>query len=687
MKLSDAVTSIKGIGVKTGENLGRMGIYTVSDMLGHFPRAYHQYDPPVSIDVTDYDEIQQAAYCVMVRDAAKLVKRGRTAIVTLNIREGSANVQAVWYNSHYVRQQLAPGQTVILYGKISCRGRRRLLEHPDIYTEEQYAAMRESMQPIYGLTEGLTQNFFIKTMHQLLDAQPLFADYLPTAIRQDYHLPEYNFAIRQIHFPEDETSCRMARRRLVFDEFLIFALALKLLKKENHQIPNAWPMGDAGRVDALIASLPYQLTGAQTRVWKEICADMSGETVMNRLIQGDVGSGKTMIAALAMYYAAVSGYQSCMMAPTEVLARQHYENLDQLFTPLGIRTVLLTGSMTAAAKRKTYAVIENHEADMIIGTQALFQEKAVYAKLALIVTDEQHRFGVRQRERLAMKSGGHEPHVLVMSATPIPRTLAIILYSDLDISVVDEKPANRLPIKNCVVGTSYRPTAWRFLEQQVRAGHQVYVICPMVEESEQLEAENVQDYADKLSEALTEDIRVAFLHGKMKADEKNTIMERFSSGEIQILVSTTVIEVGVDVPNATVMMIENAERFGLAQLHQLRGRVGRGDAQSYCIFIHGQDNQKVKERLEIMLHTNDGFKIAAEDLKLRGPGDMFGIRQSGSMIFKIGDVFNDADCLMEAGAAADSILRADARLDKAEHALLRKMTVERLSDGPEQIVL
>ena len=687
MNSGDRIISVKGIGSKTAEHLARLGIETVGDFLEHYPRDYRRYQETVSIDDTQSDDLEQAAYKVSLTESPQLVKRGRTTIVSLVLRGNGTAVQAVWYHSPYIRQQLKAGQTVVLYGKIIHKGKRRVLEHPDIYTEAQYASMRRSLQPVYALTEGLTQNFFAKTMHLLLDEAVLMPDYLPADIRKKYQLSEYNYAIQQIHFPKDEEDCRMARKRLVFDEFLAFALSMKRLKKENHQIVSHYRIDKTARVDELIDSLPYRLTGAQLRVWHEIREDMTGSTVMNRLVQGDVGSGKTMIAALAMFAAALSGYQSCMMAPTEVLARQHYENLSRIFEPFGVRTVLLTGSMTAAQKRKVYTVIENHEADVIIGTQALFQEKAVYAELALIVTDEQHRFGVRQRERLAMKSGSHEPHVLVMSATPIPRTLAIILYSDLDISVVDEKPADRLPVKNCVVGTSYRPTAYRFLEQQVRMGHQVYVICPMVEESENLDAENVQDYAEKLRKVLPEDIRIEFLHGKMKPDEKNKIMECFAEGKIHILVSTTVIEVGVDVPNATVMMIENAERFGLAQLHQLRGRVGRGDAQSYCIFIHGQDNQKVKERLNIMLQTNDGFKIAAEDLKLRGPGDMFGIRQSGSMIFKIGDVFADAGCLVEAGEAADSILKEDPELERPEHAMLKKKVAAGMEHRQDQVVL
>lgn len=687
MNPEDRISTIKGIGAKTESHLARLGIDTVEDFAEHFPREYHAYDAPISIEDTEFDNHSACGYRVTLSEMPKLLKRGRTAIVSVMLHEGNASLQAVWYHSPYVRQQLQIGHTIILYGKITCKGSRRILEHPDIYTEEQYQKLQSSLQPIYPLTEGLTQNFFAKTMHAIFDSGMLFQDPLPVDIRKKYQLSEYNYALKQIHFPESENACKVARKRLVFDEFLAFALSVKQLKKANHQIANHYPVMVDAAVAQLMAALPYTLTHAQQRVWQEIAKDLKSPFVMNRLVQGDVGSGKTMIAALAMFAVAKAGYQSCMMAPTEVLAKQHFENLQPLFEPFGIRTVLLTGSLTVAAKRRVYEQIAQHQADVIIGTQALFQEKAVYDQLALIVTDEQHRFGVRQREQLAMKSHHGEPHVLVMSATPIPRTLAIILYSDLDISVVDEKPANRLPIKNCVVGTSYRPTAYRFLEQQVKMQHQVYVVCPMVEESENIEAENVQDYTAKLRKALPAQIQIEYLHGQMKPAEKNQIMERFSEGKIQILVSTTVIEVGVDVPNATVMMIENAERFGLAQLHQLRGRVGRGDAQSYCIFIYGQENKKVKDRLNIMLKTNDGFKIASEDLKLRGPGDMFGIRQSGSMLFKIGDVFADASCLVEAGKAADEILMEDPELESEKYGFLRNKMTQRLLENGEQIVL
>ena len=479
----------------------------------------------------------------------------------------------------------------------------------------------------------------------------------------------------------------LARKRLVFDEFFLFILALRRLREETELEKNECPMHPVHETEELLAALPYELTGAQKKVWKEIQEDLAGETVMSRLIQGDVGSGKTVIAVLALLEAAANGYQGALMAPTEVLARQHLESVQELLSKISlpVETVLLTGSMTAKEKRITYEKIESGEAGIVIGTHALIQDKVQFHRLGLVVTDEQHRFGVRQRETLAEK--GHCPHVLVMSATPIPRTLAIIIYGDLDISVIDELPANRLPIKNCVVDESYRPTAYRFLEKEIAAGRQVYIICPMVEENPELEIENVVDYTKKLRDSLDASISIAYLHGKMKAADKNDIMERFAAGEIQILVSTTVIEVGVNVPNATVMMVENAERFGLAQLHQLRGRVGRGKHQSYCIFVSGSDSKDTKKRLEILNQSNDGFYIASEDLKLRGPGDLFGIRQSGLLEFKIGDVFTDAGILQTASEEAAKLQKQDPKLEKEEHQALKKKLLAYQEEGLQKMSL
>ena len=522
---------------------------------------------------------------------------------------------------------------------------------------QKYEEKLHTLQPIYNLTAGLTNNAISKAVKQVIESLDLTKDHLPEEIRLHYQLAEYNYAIRGIHFPEDKEVFYHARERLVFEEFLHFILAIRKLKDSNSRMDNEYVIPLDLRTEEFQKALPFELTGAQQNVWREIQQDMASEHAMSRLVQGDVGSGKTIVAVLALLNTALKGYQAAMMAPTEVLARQHYESITSLFEAynIPIKVVLLTGSMTAKEKRRAYDRIECGLAKIIVGTHALIQDAVYYDNLALVVTDEQHRFGVKQRESFAKKGG--VPHVLVMSATPIPRTLAIILYGDLDISVIDELPANRLPIKNCVVDTSYRQTAYTFMKKQIAEGRQCYIICPMVEESEAMEAENVTDYSRMLQEEMGTQIVVDHLHGKMKQAAKDEIMERFGRNEIQILVSTTVIEVGIDVPNATVMMIENAERFGLAQLHQLRGRVGRGKYQSYCIFMTGSKAKETKKRLEILNKTNDGFKIASEDLKLRGPGDLFGIRQSGLMDFGLGDIYQDAAILQKANEAAEWLLK------------------------------
>ena len=467
---------------------------------------------------------------------------------------------------------------------------------------------------------------------------------------------DYAEALNNIHFPRDMEHLVAARRRMVFDEFFDFLYYLRENKEQSDQLINEYQMTETADTVQFLEQLPYELTRAQKKVWAEIRSDLNSHYCMNRLVQGDVGSGKTIIAVLALLMCVSNGYQGAMMVPTEVLATQHYEDICEYIEKYNIAfsPVLLVGSMTAKEKRIAYEKIASGEANVVIGTHAVIQEKVVFKNLAWVVTDEQHRFGVRQRETLANK--GQNPHVLVMSATPIPRTLAIILYGDLQISVIDELPANRLPIKNCVVNTSFRPKAYQFIEKEVRSGRQAYVICPMVEEGEMEELENVIDYAEKLRSALPGDIRVGILHGKMRPADKNRIMEEFASHELDVLVSTTVIEVGINVPNSTVMMVENAERFGLAQLHQLRGRVGRGEHQSYCIFISTQDNKETMERLDILNKSNDGFFIASEDMKLRGPGDLFGIRQSGDFAFRMADIYTDAGILKQASEAVNKVM-------------------------------
>lgn len=680
MREQENIRSIKGIGEKTEKLLEKIGITTVGDFLGYYPRDYDEYKEPVTVREVKVGE--KCAVSGRITGKPGLQSTGRKSVVTANIREENHLLQLTWYNMPFLRNTLQPGGLYVFRGTVAEKRGRLIMEQPEIFGREDYQKMLHTLYPIYSLTKGLTNKFMVKTLHQILEDREMVQEYLPEEFRNHYQLAEYNYAVSHIHFPTDREDLLLGHKRLVFDEFLFFILSVRMMKEKNAEAVNEFPMKPVWETENLMESLPYQLTNAQKRVWNEIETGMTGKTLMSRLVQGDVGSGKTIIAFLAMILAAANGYQAALMVPTEVLAKQHYEGLCALLEEhgLGYKVLLLTGSNTAKEKRERYEKMASGEASLIIGTHALIQEKAQYKNLALVITDEQHRFGVKQRETFSGKGG--KPHVLVMSATPIPRTLAIILYGDLDISVMDELPAKRLPIKNCVVNTSYRPAAYRFIRKQAEEGRQIYVICPMVEESEGLDAENVTEYSKKLREILPDTIKVECLHGRMKANQKNQIMEAFSKNEIQVLVSTTVIEVGVNVPNATVMMVENAERFGLAQLHQLRGRVGRGEYQSYCIFVQGGEEEETRKRLEILEKSNDGFQIAGEDLRLRGPGDFFGVRQSGMMEFKLADIFQDSEILKQAGEAAGAILMSDPELSRKEHRLLKERL---LAYGKERI--
>lgn len=647
-----SIKEIKGVGEKTQKLFEKVGIYTVGDLIRYYPRGYDVYEEAIPISEVEEGHIQTVSGAVFGK--VQVSGTRNMQVTTAHIKDLTGTIQVIWFRMPFLRNTLKSGQPVTLRGKVTRRRNHLVMEHPELFCPpDKYDEKLNTLQPIYGLTAGLSNNTVMKAVKQALEGLNLSKESLPEELRLKYQLAEYNYAVRGIHFPEDKEVFYHARKRLVFEEFLSFILSLRKLKTSNERMSNEYVMEEHPAVKELIRKLPYQLTNAQTKVWQEISENMKSDTVMSRLVQGDVGSGKTIVAVLALLNTAMNGYQGAMMAPTEVLARQHYESICKLFDTydIPVKVVLLTGSMTAKEKRKVYDRIECGLAKIIIGTHALIQDKVFYDNLALVITDEQHRFGVKQRETFANKGG--VPHVLVMSATPIPRTLAIILYGDLDISVIDELPANRLPIKNCVVDTSYRNTAYAFMKKQIAEGRQCYVICPMVEESESMEAENVIDYAGELQKEMGDGILVSYLHGKMKQAQKDEIMTQFGENKIQILVSTTVIEVGIDVPNATVMMIENAERFGLAQLHQLRGRVGRGKYQSYCIFMSASKSKETKERLEILNHSNDGFQIASEDLRLRGPGDFFGIRQSGLMDFKLGDVYQDSNVLKMANEAAN----------------------------------
>ena len=673
------ISTLKGIGEKTEKIFQKAGIYTIGDLIRYFPRGYDVYEEPVPI--SELEEGKTMTVTGSIYGRIQVGGSPKMQITTVYLKDISGTLKVIWFRMPFLRNTLAKAGAITLRGRVIRKKEGLVMEHPEVFCPaSKYDLKQDTLQPIYPLVTGLTNHAVMKAVRQVLEECDVGEGILPKDMVREYQLSDYRRAIYGIHFPKDKEEFYHARKRLVFEEFMLFILSLRMLKESEERVLNPYCFRKQPQIEKFLNSLPFELTDAQKTVWREIKNDMAGIHVMSRLVQGDVGSGKTIVALLAMMYTGLNGCQAAMMAPTEVLARQHFENINHMLQEyeISLKVGLLTGSMTARQKRMVYEAVEAGEIQLVIGTHALIQEKVIYKNLALVVTDEQHRFGVKQRESLANK--GVSPHILVMSATPIPRTLAIIVYGDLDISVINELPKNRLPIKNCVVDTGYRNTAYRFIKNQIAQGRQCYVICPMVEESETLEVENVTDYTENLQEIMGVNIKVQCLHGKMKQSQKDEIMEAFSKNEIQVLVSTTVIEVGIDVPNSTVMLIENAERFGLAQLHQLRGRVGRGKYQSYCIFMSASKSKETKERLDILNKSNDGFFIASEDLRLRGPGDLFGIRQSGILDFKLGDVFQDSQVLQQASEVANLILEEDPQLEKEKYESL-KQQVQKIIQG------
>ncbi len=636
MRRNDSVRAIKGVGEKAEQCFGKLNIETVGDLLEHYPRGYDEWKPIQQ--VSSVSEGETAALEGVLASRPTLKNFDRLKVLSADLQDASGAILVTWYNMPFLRSQLKMGTRYILRGKVGKKRGRLVIEQPKIYKKEEFYRQVGKLRPIYPLTAGLTNNMVIKAMEAAVRETEGLNEYLPSPLRKRQGLVEYKKALRQIHFPADKEELRQGRKRLVFDELFLYQLALSYIRKRGRE-PSSHKMEVREEIGQFVEGLPFALTNAQKRVFGEIEKDLTDGFVMNRLVQGDVGSGKTVVAVMALYLTALNGGQGAFMAPTEVLASQHYKNLCGMFADRGVRVGLLTGSLTAKQKREAKEKIALGEWDVVVGTHAILQDNVVFANLALVITDEQHRFGVKQREELFEK--GREPHVLAMSATPIPRTLALVLYGDMDLSVMDEQPADRLPIKNCVVNTDYRPNAYGFMKKQIDAGHQVYIICPMVEESEESELESVSIYTEQLREIFPPGVKVDSLHGKMRPRDKEDVMERFSRGETDILVSTTVIEVGIDVPNATVMMIENAERFGLAQLHQLRGRVGRGDAQSYCILMRGQ-------------------------------GDLFGVRQSGEELFALADVFEDAEILTQAAKEAEAFAEEDIRLLCAKNKRLKE---------------
>ncbi|MCI8338713.1 MAG: ATP-dependent DNA helicase RecG [Lachnospiraceae bacterium] len=658
MEGTDSIRTIKGVGEKSEKLFAKVGVTNVEELLSYYPREYDIFTKiqPISSVREGETVVLEGSF----GDRPRMANARGLRIISAKFQDASGKLQVSWFNMPYLMRSLKMGKRYILRGRIVQKNGMLQMAQPKMLTEQEYANLLGKLQPVYPLTAGLTNHAVTKAVAQALGEYDFGTDFLPLEIRKKYGLLLRKKAVRQLHFPDSKEAYGEARRRIVFEEFFLFSLALHYMKMHKKVNPSKYILLPGERTEGLLNVLPFELTEGQRKAWEQVRRDLASGTVMNRLVQGDVGSGKTVIALLALLCAGESGHQGAMMVPTEVLAVQHYEEFQKYLEPLGIRVALLTGSMSAGAKREVKAEIARGEVDIVLGTHALIWEDVAFRDLALVVTDEQHRFGVRQREHFSEK--GNHPHILVMSATPIPRTLAIILYGDLDVSVMEGLPAERLPIKNCAVETSYRPQAYRFMQRQVGEGHQAYIICPMVEESENTEAENVLDYAASLREVMPPSVRIAHLHGKMRPAQKNQIMEDFAAGEIDILVSTTVIEVGINVPNATVMMIENAERFGLAQLHQLRGRVGRGKAQSYCIFMAGNPSKETMERLRVIEGSNDGFYVARKDLELRGPGDLFGIRQSGDLFFQLADIYQDARELQEANEAACAFTREEISL-------------------------
>ncbi len=665
MKLQDSVESLKGVGKKTSALLEKLDIRSIYDLLHYYPSRYEYYQEPTTIEQLSEGQVGVVVVKVVRYLESRQVKH--LHITKCLVSDGRSELYVTFYNMPYCRQTFLVSKRYWLRGMITQVKNQYRMEQPVIYSQEQYDALQGTYQAIYPLTKGLTNTLMRKAVAQGLTLVQELPEGIPSSMSKKHHFPSYEKAISDIHIATKGEEIQQARATLIFHEFFQYFYYLLQQKEERNFVRNEFRLQPVPETKRILESLPYELTNAQKQVWEEIQQDMASESLMNRLIQGDVGSGKTILAYLALILCVGNHTQGALMVPTEVLAKQHFDGLVELFRELdiGITPILLTGSLTAREKRMAQEQIATGEAQIIIGTHALFQEKVSYHNLSLVITDEQHRFGVRQRESLSQK--GKDPHVLVMSATPIPRTLALVLYADVSLSIIDELPNNRLAIKNCVIEERERRKAYSFLEKELVKGHQGYVICKMIEEGESEQtAENVISYTQMLQRELDPTIHIEYLHGKMKPNVKEDIMNRFSQGEIQILVSTTVIEVGINVPNATVILIEDAGSFGLAQLHQLRGRVGRGKAQSYCIFVNTSKKESTKERLDIVRDSNDGFYIAQKDMELRGSGDLGGVRQSGTMMFRLGNILEDADLLRLAHSCAESIVSQSPSLTKEE---------------------
>ena len=659
------VRYLKGVGPKTAERFEKLGIVTLADLLCHYPRRYIDFSKPYSIAEAPADTECVVKAEVFAKPGGRILPGGRR-MERITAGDDVASLEITWFNNPYATQKLKLGQEYYFQGIVTGGMLRRQMVNPQVRTAEQIKA--SPFEAVYPQTEGLTSNAIAKCVRQLLPHAELLPDPLPPEMLAKYRLLSKADAVRAIHCPATEEQAYAARRRLIYEELLVLQLGIGRMKNRGAAATGA-PMQLADP-SLFWASLPFSPTGAQRRAVSEILADMAGETSMNRLLQGDVGSGKTLVAAAAIWACIRAGYQAALLAPTEILATQHAEGLNRMLAPFGMRVALLTGGMKAAARRTTLAAIRNDEADLVVGTHAILSEGVEFARLGLAVIDEQHRFGVRQRGMLAEKAAN--PHLLVMSATPIPRTLGLLIYGDLDISILDELPPGRTPVKTrCITGKKRRDL-YHFLDQEIGRGRQVYLVCPAIEDTPDGGLNAVKSYYEDIAKALLPDRRVGLMHGKLKPKEKAAVMEDFKAGRLDALVSTTVIEVGVDVPNASVMVIENAERYGLSALHQLRGRVGRGAAESWCFLVSDNQSENVQKRLKFLCSTTDGFAVAQYDLETRGPGDFFGSRQHGLPTLQIADLMNDTRTLHAAQAEAVAMLADDPLLEAPEHALLEQ---------------
>jgi len=683
--LNFSIQNIKGIGPAKARLFKKLGIETIEQLLEYYPRAYKDKS-----EITAIASAVPDSYCtIKARVTGKATEvRGRNGllIVKLPLADETGKITAVWFNNRFIKSNFSEGDSVTLYGKIRKIGRDLTIEAPE-YEKTSSGGNVNLMRiaPYYPLTEGLSQNDVRKAVNAaLLHVAGKLQDVFPEELRKRYGLAEINFCMQNIHFPESMEALALAKRRLIFEEFFMLQTGLIYVKRLSSEGKTGISFEKVEEIREFIEGLPFKLTAAQLRVFEEVSRDMESSKVMNRLVQGDVGSGKTAIAALALFKCVKSGYQGMMMAPTEILAEQHLITLEQLFRGTGIRTGILKGSMTAKEKAQVLQGLQSGEIDVVVGTHALIQDTVECKRLGLVITDEQHRFGVRQRAALAWK--GNNPDMLVMTATPIPRTLSLILYGDLDVSIIDELPPGRKKVETYFIDSSKKDRLMNFVRKQLDEGRQAYFVCPLVEESEKLELNSAVEYCEKLRKEYFKNYKVGLLHGKMKADEKNQVMESFRSGSLDIIVSTTVIEVGVNIPNATIMVIEDADRFGMAQLHQLRGRVGRGQHQSYCILISDTKNEAAKERLKYMTKTENGFEVAEKDLEFRGSGEILGQRQHGLPGFKLADIFRDVKLLKLSKEAVEYIYDNN-KLDNEEYKRMKAILDERFERIMEEITL